>query len=96
MLDYVTFAKVLPSITPPEKLVFLFIYRQTIGWKQDWSRIPISKLKKWTGYRDKRTIITAVKDLEKRDLIEVKREAKKANEYRIKLENIDTYQEKVS
>lgn len=93
MLDNTTFDRVLPAISRAEKLVLLFIYRQTIGWKQEYDKIPLAKMLKWSGYKNKHSITDAIKRLEARNLITVIRQARKASRYKINLDVIYGYGE---
>ena len=87
MVDHVTFDVILPTLSDSEQLVFLRIYRQTIGWKKEWDKISLSQFQRMTGIGKDR-IIWAIVELEKKELIEVIRVGTRTNQYRIKLEEL--------
>ena len=74
---------VLPTLSPSAQLVFLRIYRQTVGWKKEKDRIAFSQFRKYTGYKNNHTIIKAIEELEERNLILCCRWPRAATEYSI-------------
>jgi len=73
------------KLTGAELKVLLKICRNTFGWQKEIDKISISQIEKSTGL-GKTIIISAVKKLEKLDLIEAYREDKKSTSYMIKVD----------
>ena len=82
-VDHITFDLILPTLSPSEQSIFLRIYRQTVGWKKQSDKISISQFKKFTGILHNETIEFAIKRLENRTLIIVKKANGKTTEYEI-------------
>lgn len=91
MIDHVTFDCVLPSLSPAAQLVLLRIYRQTVGWKRPSDRISLSQFRRLTGYKKNDTILSAIGELELKQLITVRRFTRKSSEYALVWETISQY-----
>lgn len=87
-VDHTTFDLILPTLSPSAQLVFLRIYRQTVGWKKPIDKISLSQFRKMTGYKDNKTIISGIDELEERNLIIVVREDTKTNSYSLDIAGI--------
>lgn len=91
MVDHVTLDCVMPTLSAAAQLVLLRIYRQTVGWKRERDRISLSQFKKFTGYKTDDTIISAVRELESKRMINVLRIPRKTNEYSLVWETIGSF-----
>lgn len=90
---------ILPKLNPPAQLVFLSIYRQTLGWKKEYNKperkriaqITQSILMARTGYTRHETITIAIEELQKAKLVIVKGKPHRAKTYSINLETMFNY-----
>ncbi len=96
-VDNVTLDLILPTLSPAAQLVFLRIFRQTVGWwdKQAGApktsdKISLSQFRKYTGYKENKTIIEAIGELKKRKLVKVKGTGTKIREYSVDFSNYPT------
>ncbi len=90
-VDHVTFDVVLPTLSTGAQVVFLRIYRQTVGWKKPFDNISFSQLREKTGIKQDKTIRRAVAELEGRDLIIVIGERTQMKTYGINWDEMSKY-----
>lgn len=88
MIDHISFDNVLPSLSPAAQLVYLRIYRQTIGWQKPTDAISLSQFKKKTNYKDHKTIEKAIVELKQKGLINVEGEGTEIKQFSINMEAV--------
>lgn len=73
----------LADMTPNAVKCYLFIVRKTTGWGKEKDRIALSQFYNRTGISTKRTLLKALQELEDLNLILVRRDTGKINEYQL-------------
>ena len=97
----VIFDNILPSLTPAAQLVYLRIYRRTLGWRKEYGsterkrkdKITHTQLAKDTGYKRHEPIVAAIGSLVENKLIHEEGEPHKVKTYSIDLSTLWELQE---
>jgi uncharacterized protein YjhX (UPF0386 family) len=90
---------ILPTLSPAAQLVYLSIYRQTLGWRKGRNNperktkdtISQTQLMNRTGYKQRESITAAVKELLEKELINVSGEPYRSKTYTINLIQLFSY-----
>ncbi len=78
-------------VSPPAQSVYFTIYRQTIGWDEDFDQMTYEDFRKMTGIKDDKTVRAAIEELKDLDLIVVKEELYNKRSYGINKETLASY-----
>lgn len=90
-VDHVTFDLILPMLSGSAQLIFLRIYRQTVGWKKPSDKMATSHFRETCNIKWDQTVRTAIEELVELDLIIVTGERTQIKEFEIKWDTIALY-----
>jgi len=83
MFSNTVFDVIFPLITPKACAIYLRIWRQTIGWDEEFDQISLADFRATTFIKSDKTIRAAIAELEKLNLIIVKGDTRQTLEYGI-------------
>jgi len=93
-IDHITFDVILPLLSVTAQIIFLRIYRQTVGWNKPTDKIANSHFQKCCNIKNHETVKIAIDELLEMDLITAVGKNTQIKEFGIKWQTIDSYRER--
>lgn len=87
----VVFDVIMKRVSNSAFSVYLRIYRQTVGWKVEFDEITLADFRKMTGIKQNKTVLRALTELKKLNLIVVKEEHYNLRSYGINIDTLNRY-----